>query len=262
MASLVRRAAGKARRTAASGWSFLSGRTTAAEPTRSVSGRGHLILWPESEVTVEAPVRFMGDIRFKKKTRIGAFTFLATGFVDSCKSIGRYCSIGHEVRIGEPNHPIDWLSTSTFQYNERRFGWHESADHYTPVSPRIRGEHFSGRPVIIGNDVWIGARVTILRNVRIGDGAIIAAGAVVHRDVPPYTIVGGVPAKPIRLRFPEEDVKRLLKLKWWRYSPNDLDGVDFSDVRAAMDEIQRRVDAGLQPYAPTTESLTTESLRG
>lgn len=69
--------------------------------------------------------------------------------------------------------------------------------------------------VVIGNDVWIGAYAKIVEGVRIGDGAVIAAGAVVTKDVPPYAIVGGVPAKIIKYRFEEKQIKQLLELKWW-----------------------------------------------
>jgi virginiamycin A acetyltransferase len=75
-------------------------------------------------------------------------------------------------------------------------------------------------PVTIGNDVWIACRACILRGVTVGDGAVVGAGAVVTKDVPPYTIVGGVPAKPIRLRFPKEIVRQLLEIRWWDW-PDD-----------------------------------------
>ena len=72
--------------------------------------------------------------------------------------------------------------------------------------------------IVVGNDVWIGYEAVILAGVTIGDGAIIGTRAVVTKDVPPYTIVGGVPAKPIRRRFPEETAEKLLELQWWNWS--------------------------------------------
>lgn len=72
--------------------------------------------------------------------------------------------------------------------------------------------------IIIGNDVWIGYEAVVLAGVTIGDGAVIGTRAVVTKDVPPYTIVGGVPAKPIRKRFTQETIDFLLKIKWWNWS--------------------------------------------
>lgn len=76
-------------------------------------------------------------------------------------------------------------------------------------------DSLKGISVVIGSDVWIGARAAILEGVTIGDGAVVAAGAVATKDVPPYAIVGGVPAKIIKYRFDEETIKKLLELKWW-----------------------------------------------
>ena len=82
--------------------------------------------------------------------------------------------------------------------------------------------------IIIGNDVWIGFEAVILAGVTIGDGAIIGARAVVTKDVPPYTIVGGVPAKPIKKRFDEEMIELLLEIQWWNFQPEQL--VEFLPV--------------------------------
>ena len=120
---------------------------------------------------------------------IGAFSYIGSGcFVQNAK-IGRYCSIAPEVLIGPGKHPVDAQSTSPLFYRKRNvFGLsviQEDSDfeEYTPVE--------------IGNDVWIGVRAVVLDGVHVGDGVIIAAGAVVTKDVPPFTIVGGVPARPI-----------------------------------------------------------------
>ncbi|MCZ7153797.1 CatB-related O-acetyltransferase, partial [Salmonella enterica] len=87
-----------------------------------------------------------------------------------------------------------------------------------------------------GNDVWIGANVFISRGVRVGDGAVIAAGSVVTKSVRPYEVVGGVPAKHIRFRFEPNVISELLALRWWNYEPASLAGVRFDDVRASIDE--------------------------
>ena len=76
--------------------------------------------------------------------------------------------------------------------------------------------------IVVGNDVWIGYEAVILSGVKIGDGAIVGARAVVTKDVPPYTIVGGVPAKPIRKRFPDDIIAKLLKSRWWDLPPAEI----------------------------------------
>ena len=216
--------------------------------------RGHPRIKKDTTVTVEPPVWFRSSFATRCDVSIGAFTYFQTGSLESCSSIGRYCSIAGNLRVGDIEHPTDWLGTSPFQYNAERFGWHSSANDYTALADKKY--QFAKEPAVIGNDVWIGARVTILRGVKISDGAIVAGGSVVTKDVEPYTIVGGVPAKPIRKRFDDDTVKRLLALRWWRFSPNQLDGVQFDDIDAAIDEIARRIDAGMKPYRPHKTKLT------
>jgi acetyltransferase-like isoleucine patch superfamily enzyme len=116
--------------------------------------------------------------------------------------IGKRTSIAESVYISTRDHPIAGASTaySLFDAMDEN-GW------YAALSRR--------QGITIGNDVWIGLRCSILRGVTIGDGAIIGAHAVVTKDVEPYTIVGGVPAKPIRKRFPKDVIRQLLGLKWW-----------------------------------------------
>lgn len=198
-------------------------------------------------VQIEPPVTFSKGFQFSTPTRVGAFTYFYSGLVVACESIGRYCSIAGGVRIGQNEHPLNWLSTSSFQYNNDRFWFHPAG-----VSGRIPEEEcdFRGAPPTIGNDVWLGSDVTIQRGVTIGDGAAVASSAVVTKDVPPYAVVGGVPAKVIRYRFDPDVIEELLDLRWWRFSPAQLDGVPFNDVRAAIDEVRRRIDDGMAPYRP------------
>lgn len=125
--------------------------------------------------------------------------------------IGSFCSLAREVTILlDGNHRTDWITTFPFpKYRESARG--------------IEGVIRTNSGVVIGNDVWIGYGATILPGVTIGDGAVVAARAVVTRDVPPYAIVGGVPARLLRHRFPEETVRLLLRIAWWDWPEADLD---------------------------------------
>ena len=120
--------------------------------------------------------------------------------------IGKFCSIGPEVRIGLGIHPLTLKSTYP--------GFYTNSEYYR-VEKRYDFEGEEYKQVAIGNDVWIGARATILDGVNVGDGAVIAAGAVVTKDVPPYAVVGGVPAKVIKYRFDDNRIKELLEEEWW-----------------------------------------------
>lgn len=122
--------------------------------------------------------------------------------------IGRYCSIacGSKFLFTSGNHALASLSTYTFPIFYEEWGL-DAKD--------ICGAWDNKGDIIVGNDVWIGFEAVILSGVTIGDGAIIGARAVVTKDVPPYTIVGGVPAKTIRKRFDDRTIEKLLSLRWW-----------------------------------------------
>jgi acetyltransferase-like isoleucine patch superfamily enzyme len=132
--------------------------------------------------------------------------------------IGKFCSIGPYVNIGLGMHPIDRFSTSPIFYNPNNF---------FKIKLVKDANFIEYKNVIIGNDVWIGASSTILDGVRIGDGSIIAAGAVVTKDVPAYSIVGGVPAKVIKYRFDNETISKMKKVNWWNKDLEELK--KFSD---------------------------------
>ena len=122
--------------------------------------------------------------------------------------IGKFCSIacGAKFLMRSANHSLASLSTYPFPifYEEWGLDVRDITAAWTP-----KGD------IVIGNDVWIGYEAVVMAGVTIGDGAVIGARAVVTRDVPPYTIMGGVPAKEIRKRFPDETIGTLLKLRWW-----------------------------------------------
>lgn len=146
---------------------------------------------------------------------LGEGTYINRGSRIHGARIGRWCSIAEDVRIGLGGHPVqDFVSTSGLFLTDTTdllgFTIHQGGDR-CELYRKADGIY----NVIIGHDVWIGAGATILDGVTIAPGAVVAAGAVVTQDVDPYTIVGGIPARPIRRRFSDEQVRYLLDFQWW-----------------------------------------------
>ena len=150
--------------------------------------------------------------------------------------IGKFCSIacGARFLFNSANHTLRSLSNYTFPI------FYEAWGH--GMGPAEAWDNKGD--IVIGNDVWIGYDAVILAGVTVGDGAVIGARAMVTKDVPPYTIVGGVPARPIRKRFPDETVKTLLRLRWWDWPLEQIaEGMQYiqhSDLEALTDLAQRR----------------------
>lgn len=228
--------------------------TDVAEHAR---GTERLRLVGSSTLLAEPPIRMLGETVVRGgQTTVGAFTSLADGLESQSAVIGRYCEFAPDVLVGATGHPMTWLGVNSFQYKSATWGWHPSADQAVVIDPEAGGRpSFRGAPAVVGNDVWIGAKVVILRGVTIGDGAIVAAGAVVTEDVAPYTIVGGIPAKPIRTRFDAGLREELLDVRWWRFSPNQLAGITFDDVPTALEQLRERV-GDLEPYEPGFVPIT------
>jgi len=153
---------------------------------------------------------------------IERFSYIGKNSIVQNAKIGAFCSIANDVFIGLGSHPTNLFSTSPLFYRVQNTFNHKQVDEDYKFSEY--------KPIEIGNDVWIGARATILDGVSIGDGAIVAANALVSKDVPPYAIVGGVPAKVIRYRFPPEKIESLLKLQWWTWP--------LSEIRKRMNELR------------------------
>ncbi|TAL67630.1 MAG: CatB-related O-acetyltransferase [Bacteroidetes bacterium] len=151
--------------------------------------------------------------------------------------IGRFCAIGENTRTHLGLHPSkDWVTVHpAFFSNQGQAGFNFTNE--TLFNEHKFVDEEKKFVVEIGNDVWIANNVIILDGVKIGDGAILAAGSVVTKDVESYTIAGGVPAKPIRKRFTDEQIEKLLQIKWWNW---DFDKIKenykyYSDIKKFTD---------------------------
>jgi acetyltransferase-like isoleucine patch superfamily enzyme len=175
-------------------------------------------------------------------SRVGRWTYFGDHALAINCEIGAFCSIAAHAVIGGGNHPTrDYVTTSPLFYGTIHNPWGVfSGSMQRDIElPRTR----------IGNDVWIGYSAIVLPGKRIGDGAVIAAGAVVTHDVEPYEIVAGVPARSIRTRFDPEDVEWLLSIEWWKWSDERLKQLrpkfcSIESLRAAMNTSATLVAAG------------------
>lgn len=140
---------------------------------------------------------------------IGSYTYVGSGSLLLNSNIGKYCSIAKNSLIGLANHTINNLSTSpifTEKVNGTGFSW---------INNDLNHSNITEKRTSIGNDVWIGERALIMSGLNIGDGSIIGAGSIVTKDVPPYSICAGVPARVLKFRFSDEVIIELERIKWW-----------------------------------------------
>ena len=191
-------------------------------------------------------VKFM---TVEQECSLGAFSYAVSGFLCGV-DIGRYCSFGEDVQIGRQNHPMGWLSTSPFLYLNNKdivnvdTSFDDNILTHQPVYPVAPTQL---KKTTIQNDVWVGHGAIINAGVTIENGAIIAAGSVVTKDVSAYAIVGGSPAKLIRYRFPAETIIQLQNGKWWQYSPEQLKELSVFDINLSIKELEGLAN-NVEPY--------------
>ena len=182
--------------------------------------------------TVKNPNILVGEFTYFAGTDFERHVTHHYDFIGDRLIIGRFCQIaaGVEFVMNGANHRMNAVTTFPFYTLE---GWEASPPPLSELP--IKGD------TVIGNDVWIGQNATILPGVHIGDGAIIGANSVVGRDVPPYTIVAGNPAREIRKRFDEELTALLLRLRWWDKPVEEINALiplltdgDLSAVKARI----------------------------
>ena len=162
---------------------------------------------------------------------IGDYSYIGYRSQLQRTSIGKFCSIASDVKVSFGTHPTHLVSSSPVFYsndNVLRTQW----------APETGLSVHENPGTLVGNDVWIGMNAIVMGDLALGDGCIVAAGAVVTKDVPPYTIVGGVPAKTIRQRFSTEVINALVTIQWWDW---EIDTIRrranyFSDVTSFIDK--------------------------
>ena len=190
-----------------------------------------------NEVEVEPYSRIPeASLSWNGAVSIGAFSYVVQGSNLEDSSIGRYCSIGTGVRIMSQSHPTDRVTTSTWTYGHNiKKLVEEDFDCSLIQNYNVPNE----KGIEIGNDVWVADNVTFKRNIKIGDGAIVAAHALVTKDVPPFAVVAGNPARIVKYRFDEETILSIKGCRWWDKSPRLLSEIDLSNVREFSSHIER-----------------------
>lgn len=157
----------------------------------------------DSSLKISKGARINRGVIIGENVNIEEYTYINNNSIIFNTKIGKFCSVSYNCMIGLPNHPINNISTSPFLYsNHNILNIPESFEELNTET-------------IIGNDVWIGASAIIMRGISIGDGAIIGAGSIVTKDVPPYAIAVGNPAKVIKMRFDKNQVEFLKEFKYW-----------------------------------------------
>lgn len=146
---------------------------------------------------------FDNFIHVDKESSVGKYTFIGQNSSITKTKIGNYCSIGTGVMIGLGEHDLSKPSTSSCFYHGNTY------------------QELTKKNIVIEHDVWIGANAIVLRGVVVNTGSVIAAGAVVTKNVPPYAVVAGVPAKIIKYRFEQDKINGLLNSNWWNENKNE-----------------------------------------
>jgi len=167
---------------------------------------------------------------YLKDIVLGKYSYIAKNSDITNTEIGKFCSIGPNFCCGQGIHPTNGISTSPMFYSTAK------QNGKTLVT---ENKILESKRIIIENDVFIGANVTVLDGVRIGNGSVIGAGAVVTADIPPYAIAVGVPAKLIKYRFSGKQIDALLKIEWWNFDDDKLKNVEkhFFDLDSFLKKI-------------------------
>lgn len=214
------------------------------------AGTRQFLPFSNKRMEIEVPAMVGRDV-FLDVEFIGAGSYICTNtYARNIKSIGRFCSISENNSFGCPDHALSLITSHSCIVNPGStwytpfIDFNDASDWIDKNISLFNEESKDKSKIVIGNDVWIGTHVRVMNGVKIGDGAVIASQAVVTKNVPPYTIWGGVPAKMIRKRFDDDVIERLIKVRWWDYGPEILKNTSSEDIRKQIDEIEERIKAG------------------
>lgn len=189
----------------------------------------------ENRIQWEAPAKVYHSTNLDAM-EIGAYSYIAPYSEVVHTSIGRYCSIGPYAHLFGSAHPMRWLSTHPFTHTN-------AFKSFVDYEPTLTFPGYEGT-TMIGHDVWMGANVIVKHGLRIGNGAVIGAGAVVTKDVPDYAVVAGNPARILKYRFEDALIERLQRVQWWRFDmPRlmaDHPDLPFDRPEAMLDLIEER----------------------
>jgi acetyltransferase-like isoleucine patch superfamily enzyme len=213
------------------------------------------------EITIRAGVRISPYTNWEHAGTLNTMGFATYHMGGSTElEIGNYCSIAGGIGVLGERHPIEYASQSSLNYDNGKAHFaaiiRDYQLHWNKVEP-LKAAY--GELPIIGHDVWTGVNVTLARNITIGSGSIVAAHSVVTKSIEPYMIMGGNPAKPIRQRFSDRIVERMLQAQWWNYA-NVFGTFDMRDPERFLGAFEEQLGAGCLVSTPNT-MITREVLK-